>query len=181
MVKYFTDPNATQPPDMQLLFPFVETALPLAYGVLGVQLFHVTNSICFLDWLTYLPLLYCCAWYYDLCRSILRVEESLKPLLMYWLWENIAYSSMYMSFWYDYCRLLFVFNLHCHIVIFFLNFFISLDWLIWSNVCYFQFRNLLAHLMMFWDIKLNFFICLCMTYNHDTMASSISFFHFLTD
>ncbi|KAJ0966373.1 hypothetical protein J5N97_027511 [Dioscorea zingiberensis] len=40
LVKYFTDPNATQPPDMQLLFPFVETALPLAYGVLGVQLFH---------------------------------------------------------------------------------------------------------------------------------------------
>ncbi|XP_020092554.1 probable zinc metalloprotease EGY1, chloroplastic [Ananas comosus] len=40
VVKYFTDPNATEPPDMQLLFPFVESALPLAYGVLGVQLFH---------------------------------------------------------------------------------------------------------------------------------------------
>ncbi|XP_074557398.1 putative zinc metalloprotease EGY1, chloroplastic [Curcuma longa] len=40
VVKYFTDPNATEPPDMQKLFPFVESALPLAYGVLGVQLFH---------------------------------------------------------------------------------------------------------------------------------------------
>ncbi|RWR80397.1 putative zinc metalloprotease EGY1, chloroplastic [Cinnamomum micranthum f. kanehirae] len=40
VVKYFTDPNATDPPDMQLLSPFVESALPLAYGVLGVQLFH---------------------------------------------------------------------------------------------------------------------------------------------
>ncbi|KAL0383301.1 UNVERIFIED_CONTAM: putative zinc metalloprotease EGY1, chloroplastic [Sesamum calycinum] len=39
-VKYFTDPNAIEPPDMKLLFPFVESALPLAYGVLGVQLFH---------------------------------------------------------------------------------------------------------------------------------------------
>lgn len=41
VVKYFTDPNAIDPPDMELLFPFVESALPLAYGVLGVQLFHV--------------------------------------------------------------------------------------------------------------------------------------------
>ncbi|PIA60056.1 hypothetical protein AQUCO_00400733v1 [Aquilegia coerulea] len=40
VVKYFTDPNAAEPPDMQLLIPFVESALPLAYGVLGVQLFH---------------------------------------------------------------------------------------------------------------------------------------------
>uniref|UniRef100_A0A5B6ZE85 Peptidase M50 domain-containing protein n=1 Tax=Davidia involucrata TaxID=16924 RepID=A0A5B6ZE85_DAVIN len=40
VVKYFTDPNAIEPPDMQLLYPFVESALPLAYGVLGVQLFH---------------------------------------------------------------------------------------------------------------------------------------------
>ncbi|ONK65056.1 uncharacterized protein A4U43_C07F33050 [Asparagus officinalis] len=40
VVKYFTDPNAVEPPDMQLLLPFVESALPLAYGVLGVQLFH---------------------------------------------------------------------------------------------------------------------------------------------
>lgn len=40
VVKYFTDPNAADPPDMQLLSPFVESALPLAYGVLGVQLFH---------------------------------------------------------------------------------------------------------------------------------------------
>ncbi|XP_031271477.1 probable zinc metalloprotease EGY1, chloroplastic [Pistacia vera] len=40
VVKYFTDPNAVDPPDMELLYPFVETALPLAYGVLGVLLFH---------------------------------------------------------------------------------------------------------------------------------------------
>ncbi|GKC79839.1 probable zinc metalloprotease EGY1, chloroplastic, partial [Tanacetum coccineum] len=40
VVKYFTDPNAIEPPDMQLLYPFVDAALPLAYGVLGVQLFH---------------------------------------------------------------------------------------------------------------------------------------------
>ncbi|GAB4857251.1 Probable zinc metalloprotease egy1, chloroplastic, variant 3 [Ancistrocladus abbreviatus] len=40
VVRYFTDPNAIEPPDMQLLLPFVESASPLAYGVLGVQLFH---------------------------------------------------------------------------------------------------------------------------------------------
>ncbi|KAK4377829.1 hypothetical protein RND71_004125 [Anisodus tanguticus] len=40
VVKYFTDPNAIEPPDMQLLLPFVDSAMPLAYGVLGVQLFH---------------------------------------------------------------------------------------------------------------------------------------------
>ncbi|XP_006826333.2 probable zinc metalloprotease EGY1, chloroplastic [Amborella trichopoda] len=40
MVRYFTDPEATELPDMQLLVPYVESALPLAYGVLGVQLFH---------------------------------------------------------------------------------------------------------------------------------------------
>ncbi|KAF7801442.1 putative zinc metalloprotease EGY1, chloroplastic [Senna tora] len=40
VVKYFTDPNAIEPPDMELLFPFVESALPVAYGVLGVLLFH---------------------------------------------------------------------------------------------------------------------------------------------
>ncbi|KAL6519600.1 putative zinc metalloprotease egy1, chloroplastic [Orobanche minor] len=40
VVKYFTDPNTIEPPDMQLLFPFVDSALLLAYGVLGVQLFH---------------------------------------------------------------------------------------------------------------------------------------------
>lgn len=42
IVKYFTDPNAVEPPDMQQLVPFVDSALPLAYGVLGVQLFHVS-------------------------------------------------------------------------------------------------------------------------------------------
>ncbi|KAE8678215.1 putative zinc metalloprotease EGY1 [Hibiscus syriacus] len=40
VVKYFTDPNAVDPPDMELLYPFVDSALPLAYGVLGVLLFH---------------------------------------------------------------------------------------------------------------------------------------------
>ncbi|KAL7225752.1 hypothetical protein ACSBR1_021002 [Camellia fascicularis] len=45
VVKYFTDPNAIEPPDMQLLFPFVESALPLAYGVLGVQLFHFKSIL----------------------------------------------------------------------------------------------------------------------------------------
>ncbi|KAF5725737.1 zinc metalloprotease EGY1 chloroplastic isoform X1 [Tripterygium wilfordii] len=40
VLKYFTDPNAVEPPDMELLFPFVESALPLAYGVLGILLFH---------------------------------------------------------------------------------------------------------------------------------------------
>lgn len=47
VVKYFTDPNAVEPPDMQLLVPFVESALPLAYGVLGVQLFHVRGVLSF--------------------------------------------------------------------------------------------------------------------------------------
>ncbi|KDO66071.1 hypothetical protein CISIN_1g008143mg [Citrus sinensis] len=40
IVKYFTDPNAIDPPNVELLYPFVESALPLAYGVLGVLLFH---------------------------------------------------------------------------------------------------------------------------------------------
>lgn len=40
VVKYFTDPNAIDPPNVELLYPFVESALPLAYGVLGVLLFH---------------------------------------------------------------------------------------------------------------------------------------------
>ncbi|KAM1078845.1 hypothetical protein ACFX2J_013590 [Malus domestica] len=40
VVKYFTDPNAVDPPDMELLSPYVDSALPLAYGVLGVLLFH---------------------------------------------------------------------------------------------------------------------------------------------
>lgn len=49
VVKYFTDPNAIEPPDMELLFPFVESALPLAYGVLGVLLFHVSKmSFCWI-------------------------------------------------------------------------------------------------------------------------------------
>lgn len=50
VVKYFTDPDAVEPPDMQLLYPFVDSALPLAYGLLGIQIFHVRNNLsnCFL-------------------------------------------------------------------------------------------------------------------------------------
>lgn len=49
MVKYFTDPDAIEPPDMQLLLPFVDAALPLAYGVLGVQMFHVKKLFTFIE------------------------------------------------------------------------------------------------------------------------------------
>lgn len=46
IVSYFTDPNATgPPPDMQLLVPFVESALPVAYGVLAIQVFHVIDAL----------------------------------------------------------------------------------------------------------------------------------------
>jgi len=46
IVSYFTDPNATgPPPDMQLLLPFVESALPVAYGVLAIQIFHVIYAL----------------------------------------------------------------------------------------------------------------------------------------
>lgn len=44
VVKYFTDPDAAEPPDMALLYPFVDSALPLAYGVLGVLIFHVRSA-----------------------------------------------------------------------------------------------------------------------------------------
>ncbi|CAK8542886.1 unnamed protein product [Lathyrus sativus] len=40
LVKFLTDPNFTEAPDMGLLYPFVDSALPVAYGVLGVLLFH---------------------------------------------------------------------------------------------------------------------------------------------
>lgn len=40
VVQYFTNPESIEPPDFQLLVPFVDSALPLAYGVFGVQLFH---------------------------------------------------------------------------------------------------------------------------------------------
>jgi hypothetical protein len=40
VVQYFTSPESMDPPDLQLLVPFVDSALPLAYGVFGVQLFH---------------------------------------------------------------------------------------------------------------------------------------------
>ncbi|KAL0404648.1 UNVERIFIED_CONTAM: putative zinc metalloprotease EGY1, chloroplastic [Sesamum radiatum] len=45
VVKYFTDPNAIEPPDMKLLFPFVESALPLAYGVLGFSYFIGSKKV----------------------------------------------------------------------------------------------------------------------------------------
>ncbi|CAL5388968.1 unnamed protein product [Camellia sinensis] len=37
VVKYFTDPNAIEPPDMQILFPFVESALPLVWRSVTIQ------------------------------------------------------------------------------------------------------------------------------------------------
>lgn len=40
VVRYFTNPEVVDPPDLQTLVPYVEAAMPLAYGVLGVQLFH---------------------------------------------------------------------------------------------------------------------------------------------
>ncbi|KAJ7526501.1 hypothetical protein O6H91_16G009200 [Diphasiastrum complanatum] len=40
VVRYFINPEVTEPPDVQLLLPYVESALPLSYGVFGVQLFH---------------------------------------------------------------------------------------------------------------------------------------------
>ncbi|XP_048432710.1 probable zinc metalloprotease EGY1, chloroplastic [Pyrus x bretschneideri] len=40
VVKYFIDPNVVDPPNMELLFPHVDSALPVAYGVLGVLLFY---------------------------------------------------------------------------------------------------------------------------------------------
>lgn len=45
VVKYFTDPDAIEPPDLQLLYPFVDSALPLAYGLLGIQILHVRNTL----------------------------------------------------------------------------------------------------------------------------------------
>lgn len=40
VVQYFTNPESIEPPDLQVLVPFIDAALPLAYGVFGVQLFH---------------------------------------------------------------------------------------------------------------------------------------------
>ncbi|KAL3682000.1 hypothetical protein R1sor_000022 [Riccia sorocarpa] len=40
VVQYITNPETTVPPDLQILVPYVDSALPLAYGVFGVQLFH---------------------------------------------------------------------------------------------------------------------------------------------
>ncbi|BFI39695.1 zinc metalloprotease EGY, chloroplastic [Marchantia polymorpha subsp. ruderalis] len=40
VVQYITNPETTVPPDLQVLVPYVDSALPLAYGVFGVQLFH---------------------------------------------------------------------------------------------------------------------------------------------
>ena len=45
MVKYFTDPNPSslEPPDLSVVLPFVQAALPPAYAIFGVQLFHVSR------------------------------------------------------------------------------------------------------------------------------------------
>ncbi|KAH7279447.1 hypothetical protein KP509_37G020000 [Ceratopteris richardii] len=40
MVRYFTNPEAAEAPDLNTLAPLVGSAMPLTYGVLGVQLFH---------------------------------------------------------------------------------------------------------------------------------------------
>lgn len=42
VLAYFTsaDPDALEPPDLSVVVPLVENALPIAYGVFGVQVFH---------------------------------------------------------------------------------------------------------------------------------------------
>ncbi|CAM6099267.1 unnamed protein product [Calypogeia fissa] len=40
VVQYITNPESTAPPDLQVLVPYVDSALPLAYGVFGVQILH---------------------------------------------------------------------------------------------------------------------------------------------
>lgn len=50
VVQYFTNPESIEPPDLQVLVPFVDAALPLAYGVFGVQVFHEVGH-----WLTATP------------------------------------------------------------------------------------------------------------------------------
>lgn len=40
VVQYITNPETTPPPDLQVLVPYVDSALPLAYGVFGVQILH---------------------------------------------------------------------------------------------------------------------------------------------
>eukprot|EP00897_Mesotaenium_endlicherianum_P001718 jgi/Mesen1/1574/ME000134S00689 len=42
VVAYFSavNPDELEPPELQVLVPFVRNALPLAYGVFGVQIFH---------------------------------------------------------------------------------------------------------------------------------------------
>ena len=48
ILSYFTAPNPEDlvPPPLESLVPFVEAALPLAYGVFGVQFFHVSGQAC---------------------------------------------------------------------------------------------------------------------------------------
>ena len=45
VVQYFTNPESMEPPDFQVLVPLIDSALPLAYGVFGVQLFHVWTTL----------------------------------------------------------------------------------------------------------------------------------------
>lgn len=44
VVQYFTNPESMEPPDFGVLYPLIDSALPLAYGVFGVQLFHVWTT-----------------------------------------------------------------------------------------------------------------------------------------
>jgi hypothetical protein len=52
VLAYFSNPDIDvgNPPELEQLTPFVEAALPLAYGVFGVQVFHVSIP-CVLFWL----------------------------------------------------------------------------------------------------------------------------------
>ncbi|CAI6004357.1 unnamed protein product [Closterium sp. NIES-64] len=47
VIRYFTSPNPEEltPPDVTVLAPFVRNALPIAYGVFGVQVFHVSAAL----------------------------------------------------------------------------------------------------------------------------------------
>lgn len=71
LVKFLTDPNYTEAPDMELLYPFVDSALPLAYGVLGVLLFHVRIHMdCFLF----------CVFAYSFCSKINVVQVEIPVI-----------------------------------------------------------------------------------------------------
>lgn len=52
VVAYFSNPDVDigNPPELEQLLPFVEAALPLAYGVFGVQVFHVRRRFLLSPW-----------------------------------------------------------------------------------------------------------------------------------